>query len=196
MKKVFYFALIAFFVATPVLAVDNLDTTIEQIGNAVDTVTNVNEDITNETTNSQKELEEQSQHLKEPFEQTQQGITDLERQIQDEIGINLDSMNVDQQNVEKGLELLGKFATVVLIVVAIAFLVALAGFIFNIVMIIDCANHENENKSVWLVLLVAGLFLGIGAIVSLVYFFVVKKKRNEIPQPENSKSAKKSKLAN
>ncbi len=55
-------------------------------------------------------------------------------------------------------------------------LVGLAFFIFEIVMIVDCIKRDFENRTVWLVVLIAGVFFGFGWIASIIYFFAVKRK--------------------
>jgi len=63
----------------------------------------------------------------------------------------------------------------VMIIVGILFLV------FNIWMLIDCAGRKetdfpNNNKNMWLILLIVGLIFSFGWIVALIYYFSVKKK--------------------
>ena len=60
-------------------------------------------------------------------------------------------------------------------------LIGLAFFIFNVWMIIDCATRQDSdfpsnNKSMWLILMIVGIFVGFGWIVALIYYFSVKKK--------------------
>lgn len=52
---------------------------------------------------------------------------------------------------------------------------ALLSLAFQIWMIVDCAKREFGDKTLWLVLLVLGFFMQYGLIVSIVYYFVVKK---------------------
>lgn len=59
--------------------------------------------------------------------------------------------------------------------------IALAFWAFNVWMAIDCATRKetdfpSNNKNMWLILLILGLFIGFGWIVALVYYFSVKKK--------------------
>lgn len=59
--------------------------------------------------------------------------------------------------------------------------IGLALWVFNIWMAIDCATRKetdfpSNNKNMWLILLIVGLFIGFGWIVALVYYFSVKKK--------------------
>ncbi|MEK7447742.1 MAG: hypothetical protein AAB632_03050 [Patescibacteria group bacterium] len=59
--------------------------------------------------------------------------------------------------------------------------IGLALWAFNIWMAIDCATKKetdfpSNNKNMWLILLIVGLFVGFGWIVALVYYFSIKKK--------------------
>jgi uncharacterized membrane protein YidH (DUF202 family) len=59
--------------------------------------------------------------------------------------------------------------------------IGLAFWAFNIWMAIDCATRKeadfpSNNKNMWLILLIVGLFIGFGWIVALVYYFSIKKK--------------------
>ena len=59
-----------------------------------------------------------------------------------------------------------------------AILISIAGLILNVWMLVDCINREEEgfkDKTLWMILLVLGLFLQYSLIISLVYYFVVKK---------------------
>lgn len=59
--------------------------------------------------------------------------------------------------------------------------ILLIALVFNIWMLIDCAARKeadfpNNNKNMWLILLIVGLIFSFGWIVALIYFFTVKKK--------------------
>lgn len=63
--------------------------------------------------------------------------------------------------------------------IALFGIMALVGFaflIFQIWMIVDCMKRQFEQRTVWLVILIAGVFFGFGWIASLIYFFMVKHK--------------------
>jgi membrane protein insertase Oxa1/YidC/SpoIIIJ len=71
-------------------------------------------------------------------------------------------------------------------------LIGLVLFIFNIWMIIDCAARQdsdfpNNNKSMWLILMIVGIFIGFGWIVALVYYFSIKKKAGKKVAPATPK---------
>jgi len=57
-------------------------------------------------------------------------------------------------------------------------LLSLASVAFSVWMLIDCLQREESNfkdKTLWTILLAVGLFLGYSLIISIVYYFVVKK---------------------
>ena len=58
-------------------------------------------------------------------------------------------------------------------------LIGLVFLVFNIWMLVDVLKRtevELPNKTMWMVLLIIGLFTGLGGIVALVYYFGPKKK--------------------
>jgi len=57
-------------------------------------------------------------------------------------------------------------------------LLSLCSVAFSIWMLIDCIRREESNfkdKTLWTILLAVGLFLGYSLIISVVYYFVVKR---------------------
>ena len=57
-------------------------------------------------------------------------------------------------------------------------LLSLCSIVFSIWMLIDCIRREESNfkdKTLWTILLAVGLFLGYSLIISVVYYFVVKR---------------------
>lgn len=58
-------------------------------------------------------------------------------------------------------------------------LVAFIGnIVFSVLMIVDCSKRKFENQSLWLVLLGVGIVVWyIGIPVSLLYYFLIKKKK-------------------
>lgn len=63
-----------------------------------------------------------------------------------------------------------------LIFMGVMGLVGLAFLIFQIIMIVDCVKRQFEQRTVWLIVLIAGLFFGFGWIASIIYYFMVKRK--------------------
>lgn len=69
-------------------------------------------------------------------------------------------------------------------IVFLVIVLIFAFWIFNIWMAIDCATRQesdfpSNNKNMWLILLIVGLFIGFGWIVAIVYYFSVKKKAKQ-----------------
>lgn len=60
-------------------------------------------------------------------------------------------------------------------IMCVSIVIGLAFLAFNIWMIVDVAKREFAEKTLWLVLLIAGLLFGFGWIVAIVYYFMVKK---------------------
>jgi len=67
----------------------------------------------------------------------------------------------------------------------VAIVVGIAFLVWTIMMIIDVTKRGDdfEQKTLWLVLLIAGLVLGFSLIVTPLYFFMVKKKLGD-PTPK------------
>ena len=63
-----------------------------------------------------------------------------------------------------------------LIFIGFMSLIGLAFLIFEIIMIVDCVKRQFEQRTVWLIVLIAGLFFGFGWIASIIYYFMVKRK--------------------
>ena len=57
---------------------------------------------------------------------------------------------------------------------------SLSGLVFNIFMIIDCYKRDFDDRTLWLVLLIAGLLMNFGLIVSTIYYFLVKKENKGV----------------
>jgi hypothetical protein len=81
------------------------------------------------------------------------------------------------------------FGTLGLGVICISVIIGLAALAFNVWMIVDVAKREFEQKTLWLVLLIAGLVLGFGFIVALVYFFAVRAPMEKAGMTASSTSA-------
>jgi len=75
------------------------------------------------------------------------------------------------------LSLLLRFLVIPVILFGI--LLAFAFLAFIIWMLIDCLNRDEKDfkdKTLWLILLVVGIFCGYSGILSIVYYFAVKRK--------------------
>ena len=66
---------------------------------------------------------------------------------------------------------------------AIIMIFVIANYVFTIFNIIDCYKRDFKDRTLWLVLLVSGLFLGYSLIVSLIYHFIIK---NDLEKDEQS----------
>ncbi len=73
----------------------------------------------------------------------------------------------------------GGIVAAMLIFWGIFAIVALALFIFWIVMLVDAMKRTNWNddnqKTMWLVILIVGLIIGLGGLAAIVYYFAVKR---------------------
>ncbi|RJO62057.1 DUF2516 family protein [candidate division WS5 bacterium] len=95
-------------------------------------------------------------------------------QATDEFDYNVDVSTGDTAAATGIIAGLGIFFLVFIVI-------GLALWAFNIWMAIDCATRQesdfpSNNKNMWLILLIVGLFVGFGWIVALVYYFSIKKK--------------------
>ena len=55
-------------------------------------------------------------------------------------------------------------------------LIGLVFLIWWIVLIIDLANREFKDKTIWLIVMIAGLILGFVWLVDIIYYFTIVKK--------------------
>lgn len=61
-------------------------------------------------------------------------------------------------------------------------LISLCSVAFSVWMLIDCIRREESNfkdKTLWTILLAVGLFLGYSLIISVIYYFVVKREMDK-----------------
>jgi hypothetical protein len=78
--------------------------------------------------------------------------------------------------IEKVQKTFATAGSIVLVLFALCLLIALGGIIFDLFMIVDCYNRKFQDRNLWLVILIGGGLFGIGLIVGLVYYFMVKSK--------------------
>jgi len=93
------------------------------------------------------------------------------------------AINTNRDCMYRSNNLDGYSLTLIFFLFFFIFAVVIASLVFNIVMIMDCINRDEKDfkdRTVWLVVLIVGAFTGFGLIVSLVYFFAVKKKLDVI----------------
>lgn len=67
----------------------------------------------------------------------------------------------------------GIFFLILMVVLAV---IAVASFIFWIMMFIHAASNDIPDKGVWIAVLLVSLLIGAGLIGAIVYYFVVKRK--------------------
>ena len=98
-----------------------------------------------------------------------------------------DYSGTSSSNLDEGTAAAIGIATIAII--CVASLIGIAMLAFNVWMLVDAANRESENKSLWIGLLIAGLVFGFGWLVAVIYFFSVRKPAMEM---EGGGSKKKS----
>jgi hypothetical protein len=67
------------------------------------------------------------------------------------------------------------FGGFMLMVMAVFGLLALAFFVFWVMMLVDCAKREWPDKNLWLIILIVTFFVGFHWLSALLYYFMVKK---------------------
>jgi hypothetical protein len=71
------------------------------------------------------------------------------------------------------------FLSIPFILIFIAIFFSLLSKAFLIWMLVDCINRDEsefKDRNIWLILLILGFFFGYTLVISLVYFFAVKRK--------------------
>ena len=132
----------------------------EEMEQEVDTI------IEEEQESVTEDSEERQDEFYESFEEQQEKMYDTYEEASKTI---LESQNNIKKN-SKGL-----FLGTTLIFVLVA-LYLVAGVILNIVMLLDCLKRDFKDRTLWIVILIAGTLMGFGIIPGLMYYFLVKKK--------------------
>lgn len=132
----------------------------EEMEQEVDTI------IEEEQESVTEDSEERQDEFYESFEEQQEKMYDIYEEASKTI---LESQNNIKKN-SKGL-----FLGTTLIFVLVA-LYLVAGVILNIVMLLDCLKRDFKDRTLWIVILIAGTLMGFGIIPGLMYYFLVKKK--------------------
>ena len=88
------------------------------------------------------------------------------------------------KNIEDGIVALFGSIFIFLGILILFGLLAFGGIILNIIMLIDCNKREFQDKTLWIVILVAGTLMGFGIIPGILYYFLVKKKLGPVQEPE------------
>ena len=132
----------------------------EEMEQEVDTI------IEEEQESVTEDSEERQDEFYESFEEQQEKMYDIYEEASKTI---LESQN-NIKKISKGL-----FLGTTLIFVLVA-LYLVAGVILNIVMLLDCLKRDFKDRTLWIVILIGGTFLGFGVIPGILYYFLVKKK--------------------
>lgn len=132
----------------------------EEMEQEVDTI------IEEEQESVTEDSEERQDEFYESFEEQQEKMYDTYEEASKTI---LESQN-NIKKISKGL-----FLGTTLIFVLVA-LYLVAGVILNVIMLLDCLKRDFKDRTLWIVILIAGTLMGFGIIPGLMYYFLVKKK--------------------
>lgn len=132
----------------------------EEMEQEVDTI------IEEEQESVTEDSEERQDEFYESFEEQQEKMYDTYEEASKTI---LESQNKIKK-ISKGL-----FLGTTLIFVLVA-LYLVAGVILNVIMLLDCLKRDFKDRTLWIVILIAGTLMGFGIIPGLMYYFLVKKK--------------------
>ena len=119
-------------------------------------------------------FEEKMDELDTQREEIQGDIEDISRMVDD----------APVKNIEDGIVALFGSIFIFLGILIFFGLIAFGGVILNIIMLIDCNKREFQDKTLWIVILVAGTLMGFGIIPGILYYFLVKKKLGPVQEPE------------
>ena len=107
-------------------------------------------------------------------EEIQGDIEDISRMVDD----------APVKNIEDGIAAVFGSIFIFLGILILFGLLAFGGIILNIIMLIDCNKREFQDKTLWMVILIAGTLMGFGIIPGILYYFLVKKKLGPVQEPE------------
>jgi len=119
-------------------------------------------------------FEEKMDELDTQREEIQGDIEDISRMVDD----------APVKNIEDGIAAVFGSIFIFLGILILFGLLAFGGIILNIIMLIDCNKREFQDKTLWIVILVAGTLMGFGIIPGILYYFLVKKKLGPVQEPE------------
>lgn len=119
-------------------------------------------------------FEEKMDEFDTQREEIQGDIEDISRMVDD----------APVKNIEDGIVAVFGSIFVFLGILILFGLLAFGGIILNIIMLIDCNKREFQDKTLWIVILVAGTLMGFGIIPGILYYFLVKKKLGPVQEPE------------
>jgi len=119
-------------------------------------------------------FEEKMDEFDTQREEIQGDIEDISKMVDD----------APVKNIEDGIVAVFGSIFVFLGILILFGLLAFGGIILNIIMLIDCNKREFQDKTLWIVILVAGTLMGFGIIPGILYYFLVKKKLGPVQEPE------------
>ena len=119
-------------------------------------------------------FEEKMDEFDTQREEIQGDIEDISRMVDD----------APVKNIEDGIAAVFGSIFIFLGILILFGLLAFGGIILNIIMLIDCNKREFQDKTLWIVILVAGTLMGFGIIPGILYYFLVKKKLGPVQEPE------------
>ena len=119
-------------------------------------------------------FEEKMDELDTQREEIQGDIEDISRMVDD----------APVKNIEDSIAAVFGSIFIFLGILILFGLLAFGGIILNIIMLIDCNKREFQDKTLWIVILVAGTLMGFGIIPGILYYFLVKKKLGPVQEPE------------
>lgn len=155
------------------------------------TVEEAREEYEKSVAEMDEEYEEKEQEMNETSEEFDSVVEDMNREYEEDVQKADEEYEANKEEMMENFD--GYFGKIekliagvlgitavgglfVLILSVLIIILSLAGLVFDIIMIIDCLNREFENRTLWLVILIGGGLIGLGLMVSIAYFFVVKKK--------------------
>ena len=119
-------------------------------------------------------FEEKMDEFDTQREEIQGDIEDISRMVDD----------APVKNIEDGIAAVFGSIFIFLGILILFGLLAFGGIILNIIMLIDCNKREFQDKTLWMVILIAGTLMGFGIIPGILYYFLVKKKLGPVQEPE------------
>lgn len=119
-------------------------------------------------------FEEKMDEFDTQREEIQGDIEDISKMVDD----------APVKNIEDGIVAVFGSIFVFLGILILFGLLAFGGIILNIIMLIDCNKREFQDKTLWIVILVAGTLMGFGIIPGILYYFLVKKKLGPVQEPK------------
>jgi len=119
-------------------------------------------------------FEEKMDEFDTQREEIQGDIEDISKMVDD----------APVKNIEDGIAAVFGSIFIFLGILILFGLLAFGGIILNIIMLIDCNKREFQDKTLWIVILVAGTLMGFGIIPGILYYFLVKKKLGPVQEPE------------